>query len=358
MRTRKRLVEETANHERWLVSYADFITLLFAFFVVMYASSSVNASKYKQVAESMGSAFSAKPAAIKEKEIPKVAPVVIPEALAAAPAPPDATVIQKALQSTIDELSESRQSLQKSLQEQLDRQENLQTALSVQSVEKENMHGMLENVNNQLRKSTELNKILAGANNARAQLLENIQLGLFSQGVQVEIDVRNGILRLPETLLFDSGKAELREGGVKALRILSENLMRILPCYAESDAVASVQDSCSKPESSHRMRLESLFIEGHTDSVPIANSMFKDNWDLSIARAKNTYLELIKVEPALEKLENERQQPLVSFSAYSGRRPIVENTNESTRRKNRRIDLRFIMAQPSLSNELASLNPP
>ena len=71
-----------------------------------------------------------------------------------------------------------------------------------------------------------------------------------------------------------------------------------------------------------------------------------------MARAKNTYIELVKAEPALEKMENERQQPLVSFSAYAGRRPIVDNSNESTRRKNRRIDLRFIMAQPSIETDL------
>lgn len=45
------------NHERWLISYADFITLLFAFFVVMYAISSVNEGKYKVLGSSLGSAF-------------------------------------------------------------------------------------------------------------------------------------------------------------------------------------------------------------------------------------------------------------------------------------------------------------
>jgi chemotaxis protein MotB len=45
------------NHERWLISYADFITLLFAFFVVMYAISSVNDNKYKTFGLSLGSAF-------------------------------------------------------------------------------------------------------------------------------------------------------------------------------------------------------------------------------------------------------------------------------------------------------------
>lgn len=57
---RKKREEEHENHERWLVSYADFITLLFAFFVVMYAISSVNESKYRELTQSIGSAFGIK----------------------------------------------------------------------------------------------------------------------------------------------------------------------------------------------------------------------------------------------------------------------------------------------------------
>lgn len=54
---RKKKHEEHENHERWLVSYADFITLLFAFFVVMYAVSSVNAGKYRVLSDSLVAAF-------------------------------------------------------------------------------------------------------------------------------------------------------------------------------------------------------------------------------------------------------------------------------------------------------------
>lgn len=54
---RRRKEEEHENHERWLVSYADFITLLFAFFVVMYAVSSVNEGKYRVLSDSISSAF-------------------------------------------------------------------------------------------------------------------------------------------------------------------------------------------------------------------------------------------------------------------------------------------------------------
>lgn len=58
MRRKKYLDQrQSDNHERWLVSYADFITLLFAFFVVMYAVSSVNDGKYRVLSDSLVSAF-------------------------------------------------------------------------------------------------------------------------------------------------------------------------------------------------------------------------------------------------------------------------------------------------------------
>ena len=56
-RRKQRNSESSENHERWLVSYADFITLLFAFFIVMYAVSSVNEGKYRILSHSLVSAF-------------------------------------------------------------------------------------------------------------------------------------------------------------------------------------------------------------------------------------------------------------------------------------------------------------
>lgn len=54
---RKKRPEEHVNHERWLISYADFITLLFAFFTVMYAISVVNEGKFKVLSDSLQAAF-------------------------------------------------------------------------------------------------------------------------------------------------------------------------------------------------------------------------------------------------------------------------------------------------------------
>src|ERR1035438_5700109 len=55
--SRKKRHQEHANHERWLVSYADFITLLFAFFVVMFASTQSDKNKAKDVSESVRQAL-------------------------------------------------------------------------------------------------------------------------------------------------------------------------------------------------------------------------------------------------------------------------------------------------------------
>ena len=59
MRRRRQSQEDLHNKERWLISYADFITLLFAFFVVMYSVSSVNEGKYKVLSETLTGVFNA-----------------------------------------------------------------------------------------------------------------------------------------------------------------------------------------------------------------------------------------------------------------------------------------------------------
>jgi len=61
MSRRKRRQEEQENTDRWLVSYADFITLLFAFFVVMYSMSSINEGKYRVLSDTMEEAFKTPP---------------------------------------------------------------------------------------------------------------------------------------------------------------------------------------------------------------------------------------------------------------------------------------------------------
>lgn len=73
MRRRRRIAFDRDNHDRWLISYADFITLLFAFFVVMYAVSAVNESKYRVLADALGDAFGKTPTAT-DAPVPNLRP--------------------------------------------------------------------------------------------------------------------------------------------------------------------------------------------------------------------------------------------------------------------------------------------
>ena len=59
---RKRVHADHENHERWLISYADFITLLFAFFVLMFATSQVDKGKAQAVSDSVKKALDGEPA--------------------------------------------------------------------------------------------------------------------------------------------------------------------------------------------------------------------------------------------------------------------------------------------------------
>jgi chemotaxis protein MotB len=74
MARRQKKHEEHENHERWLVSYADFITLLFAFFVVMYAISSINEGKYRVMSDSIVDAFKNTPTSEKVIYVPAPTP--------------------------------------------------------------------------------------------------------------------------------------------------------------------------------------------------------------------------------------------------------------------------------------------
>ena len=106
-RTRRKHEDEHDNHERWLVSYADFITLLFAFFVVMYALSSVNEGKYRILSESMLSAFRNIQANTPPTQVIALPPLTLPQKPKPAtkipeppPSPPveDAREVQKQVQ--------------------------------------------------------------------------------------------------------------------------------------------------------------------------------------------------------------------------------------------------------------------
>ncbi len=173
----------------------------------------------------------------------------------------------------------------------------------------------------------------------RAELLTLIREALAARGLEVEIDVENGILRLPESLLFATNEAELSEAGRTAIGALAEVLWRYLPCYAAMAAA----EGC--PTGVHDV-LETVLIEGHTDDRPIRSGPFPDNWALSAARSRSTYRALIAAEPRLDDLLNGGAAALLGVSGYEARRPVAAGVTDEARRVNRRIDVRFLSRGP------------
>ena len=186
---------------------------------------------------------------------------------------------------------------------------------------------------------------LTKANKTRSQMLEDIKQTMLERGIKVKIDTENGILRLPEELLFDQGEFELKGQGRVALKTLADVLASILPCYALT--ASAPKESCPPSPGG---RLEAVFIEGHTDDRPVLRRMpngIKSNWQLSTARAIATFEALIKYAPLLARIRNDSRQTLLGVSGYADKRPARLGTTEEARTANRRIDLRFLMATPT-----------
>jgi chemotaxis protein MotB len=186
---------------------------------------------------------------------------------------------------------------------------------------------------------------LSGAGKTRTEILKKLEQTLRNKGVEVTIDKQDGVLRLPDSILFDSGQSELKPDGRLAVGHLAEALIDVLPCYSEG---VDKQKSC--PPTKHRV--ESVYIEGHTDSDHYSGGgKLKDNWDLSVVRATNTYRKLAELEPRLSILcarKGSQCDPILSVSGYGAQRPVPDNTGSEDARKkrNRRIDLRLIMVTP------------
>jgi flagellar motor protein MotB len=185
---------------------------------------------------------------------------------------------------------------------------------------------------------------LTDAGLLRAQMLSEIQSALKRRGIIISIDTRTGIARLPESLLFESGQAQLRSDGQQKLAIVAHELRAILPCYALG--VRQIARCSSK---AHPI-LDAMFVEGHTDNVPIRTALFADNYDLSAQRSKQTFQALLRGAPELNQLKNDAGQSLLSLSAYGDTRPIRPNSTDDNRRANRRIDLRFVVGSPRVQD--------
>jgi len=176
----------------------------------------------------------------------------------------------------------------------------------------------------------------------RRELLQDIRMQLARAGLSVQIDEASGVLRLNEDAVrFAPSRADLVDRNKDNVGKIARVLERVLPRYVSCRSCESLV--CSPTEGA---ALETLFIEGHTDTTGIDG----DNWVLSTERAVNTYRELIAVSPSLRLLRSNRNEEVISVSGYSSTRPIDPRAIRDAWDRNRRIDLRFVMANDNRRN--------
>ena len=184
---------------------------------------------------------------------------------------------------------------------------------------------------------------------ARNYLLTDLQQKLAQRGIAVEVDQRSGVLRLSGDLLFATDSAMLSGNAVRTVEILADALSKTLPCYSK-DPPATCPANASPI-------LETVLIEGHTDKRPIfGTSRFRNNDQLSTERALAVFAELLRAQPGLNTLHNSEGLQLLGVSGYGDRRPLPDalGTTAADFRRNRRIDIRFILTSRT-SQELQKL---
>ena len=174
----------------------------------------------------------------------------------------------------------------------------------------------------------------------RQALLTDIRRQLAQEGINVQIDEANGVLRLTEDAVrFAPGRADLVDTNKENVGKIARVLARVLPKYTSCRAGGD-KPGCIPPAGA---AIETVFIEGHTDST----GSDADNWMLSTARAVATYRELVAVAPALRSFLNVRREEVLSVSGYASTRPIDARGVREAFDRNRRIDLRFVMETDS-----------
>jgi outer membrane protein OmpA-like peptidoglycan-associated protein len=179
---------------------------------------------------------------------------------------------------------------------------------------------------------------LRGLENERTQMLRDIKARLAERGIQVILREGSGVLQLPDELLFASNERRLDAEGLAAVDQLAEVLDTVLPCYTRVPEGLRSRASCPNDVPS-KLRLEAIFVEGHTDR----EGSQAYNWDLSADRAINTFRALAEEAAIATELRNDDGKYLFSVAGYGENRPAVEGATEAAMRQNRRIDLRFVM---------------
>ncbi|RKZ98574.1 MAG: type VI secretion system protein TssL [Gammaproteobacteria bacterium] len=295
----------------WVLTFADLMSLLMCFFVLLLSFAEMDVIKFKQIAGSMKTAFGVQ-RELEVLEIPKGVNIVAKEF---SPSPPQPTVINEVRQVTSDdtqqelklikklELLQSEENVLKDKMENMSEaeaeSEGIKKQLEDLQVEKADVEKELSKLKEKLDQIQEM-QIKEKADELSSALKKEIA----AEMLEVAFNEDSIIIRIRDKGSFASGTATLTEDFIEILEIIAEEL--------------------SKTRGG-------IIIAGHTDDIPINTSRFPSNWALSSARSLAVAHELL-LDERLNRLR-------FSIQAFADAKPLVDNDSVENRAKNRRVEI-------------------
>jgi chemotaxis protein MotB len=287
---KRRHHEEHINHERWAIPYGDLITLLLALFVVMYAVSAVNETKFKVMAQSINEAFNGTGKVIEPiRDATPAAQVPLPNQSRAPAAAPIARIDVPVPPRNLPLPGHEGAAAQR----QDGAKANIAPASSAATVA---VAGSVASSSSSVGKTDDasLSQISDEVKRAMKPLIDKSLVNVRQTPDWLEIEVKTD-------MLFPVGVAKLQAPADDVLR----KLAGILAPFPNA-----------------------MRVEGYTDNTPIATPTFPSNWELSAARAATVarLLTLMGVDP--------HRVGIIGWGEF---RPIVANDTEEGRNRNRRV---------------------
>ncbi len=286
----------------WLATFADLMSLLMCFFVLLLSFAEINAVRFKKMAESMKDAFGVQREVVVTDVVmgtsvikQEFSPSVIPE-----PSPIDEvrqmTTEEQSQLDVPDKAKEKDKDKDKEKDEEKKKDHDLE-------VDEEVVDAVAQKIAQEIREQAQ-------------ELKESLQVEIEQGSVSVESEAAKIIVRINEKGSFPSGTANLNPGFFDALDRIS-------------DAVAKFPGE--------------VVVAGHTDDVPITTARFRSNWELSSARAVTVVHSLL--------LNDKINPDRVVVEGHADTQPLVPNDSAENRATNRRVELILIRGDDTESGE-------
>lgn len=295
---------------QWMGTFADLMSLLMCFFVLLLSFSEMDVLKFKQIAGSMKFAFGVQNQ-LEVKDIPKGTSIIAQEFR---PGRPEPTPIDVIMQQTMDITQQTLEFHEGESDRAGGTKRDQGKLTGGQSPETSTQNNQSAESDMQQQQSEQTSQEMD-------TLMESIKKALEREIEQGAIEVENLgqqiVIRMREKGAFPEGSAFLQPKFRPLVRQIAE-LVKDVPGIVR--------------------------VSGHTDNQPLDSELYRSNWDLSSQRA-------VSVAQEMEKVKGFSHQRL-RVRGMADTEPLAPNDSDANRAQNRRVEISIMQGEPLYSEEV------